>query len=285
MFLSAGRCSTQWLAHNLSELYGRELHVTHEPIGPDYRARSMFRAVGATWPPEVESHLDDVADIVARRPYVETGWPLFPAIPRFLERFGTCVRVVHLTRHPVLTALSHMSHQCYAGSPRNYDYADRGTVGPDTPGVFQSGYSERWESLTPFEKCLFWCTEVHLYARELERTKPDLPILRLRAEDLLRGNAEEIAGLTGFLGVGRARHLAARAEVNVDEWHHRTPVDFDWRRVFDHRAALEVITWLGYDFEDLDYRALRERYSGLPPAWPEPGRQGIEPFRLTPGAP
>ncbi|HEV2757553.1 MAG TPA: hypothetical protein VG318_17450 [Actinomycetota bacterium] len=261
LFLSTGRCGTQWLAHNLSEFYQGKVWVTHEPIGPHYRPRELLRAPEATPAPEVTAHLDEVAQALEGRDYVETGWPLFAAIPLFVRRFPGRVRVVHLTRHPVRAALSHMVHQCYAGSPRADDYTRLAALGPEDPGVLQRAYAERWGALTPFEKCLYWCTEVHLYAREIEGA---VPVLRLRAEDVLAGDEVALRRLCDFAGLPYEPQLTERSRRRVDAWHHRTRLDLDWRRVFEHPAALEVVEWLGYGFEELDDEELRERYEGAP---------------------
>lgn len=263
LFLSTGRCGTQWLAENLSEFYRTRAEITHEPIGPYYRPRELFRVPGAVPPQDLRAHLDHVKRVLEARDYIETGWPLFGAIPAFVRRFPGRVRLVHLTRHPVRTALSHMVHQCYAGSPRDDHYTRLAALGPDDPGVFQRGYAGRWSGMTPFEKCLYWCTEVHLYAREIEE-EGAVPFLRVRGEDLLGGDEGALRGLCDFLGLPYEPQLSERSRRRVDAWHHRTRLDLDWRRVGDHPAAVEVTRWLGYGFEELDDEELRGRYEGAP---------------------
>ena len=72
--------------------------------------------------PEVAGHIARIGRAV--RPYAETGWPLFPALPLLAARFPERLRIVHLTRHPVPSALSHLAHGSYAGSARD-DGLDR----------------------------------------------------------------------------------------------------------------------------------------------------------------
>ena len=267
LVLSAGRCGTQWLAANLADSYGDRLDVAHEPLGPFYRPREFFRAydrlaeLGAL--PEVAAHLDRVERVVESRSYVETGWPLFAAIPLFIQRFGCKVRLIHLTRHPVPNAISHMVHQCYAGSPRDDPYTRLAALDPFCPGVFQGDYGARWESLTPYEKCLFWWTEVHQYAGEIAELHPDQPVIRLKSEDLLASEQAQ-RSLTTFLELPYGFDRAARRRDIVDEWHHRTRLDFDWRQIFEHPATLQVAAQLGYDPEEIDARLLEERYRGEP---------------------
>src|SRR3954447_12270529 len=190
MFLSTGRCGTQWLTTTLEELYGYEVMVEHEPVGPLYSPRHFFRnyanpgAVLAV--PEVRRHVERIGALDV--PYIETGWPLFAALPLFAAMFGDELRVIHLTRHPVPSALSHLAHNSYAGSPRDDAYTRLATLGAHDAGVFQADYVERWDHLTPYEKCLFWITEVGMFGLEFERRFPYVQFLRVQSERLLAGD-------------------------------------------------------------------------------------------------
>ena len=163
-FLSTGRCGTQWLTAGLRALHP-EVHAEHEPLGPLYKPRRYFRRYSdpdvILDVPEVARHLERIA--ASGRTYVETGWPLFPALPLLAQSFPDRLPVVHLTRHPVPSALSHLARRSYAGSPRDDAYTRLATLGPEDPGVFQWYYAGTWRQLTPYEKCLFWWTEVHLF--------------------------------------------------------------------------------------------------------------------------
>jgi hypothetical protein len=258
VFLTTGRCGTQWLARNLARVYAAEAVVTHEPLGPYYRPRDLFRRE-APPPVVVADHLDRIGEVAQDRTYIETGWPLFAAIPSFATRFKT-LKIVHLTRHLVPTTVSHMVHQCYYGSPRDDDYTRLAALDPSIETVFQCEPAEAWERRSPFEKCLFWCTEVHLYARELQETRPDLPMHRVRAEDIFAGSERALRGLTEFLELPYDETLARRSDQRVDEWHHRTDLDFDWRDIFKHDASLGVCEELGYDLEEIADRELAGRY-------------------------
>ena len=264
LFLSTGRCGTQWLASNLGDLYGEHAVVTHEPIGPAYRCREFFRAydrldeMGAV--EEITAHLDAVAATVARTTYIETGWPLFSALPLFIERFGAAVRIVHLTRHPVPTAISHMAHKTYGGSPRIDGYTQLAALDAFCPGVVRTGMRARWGDLTPYEKTLFWWTEVHLYAQELLQRYPAVAFHRVKAEQILDGDLVALQGLSQFMGLDYRSELVQRTTRRVDKWHHRTDTEFDWRRVLDHPDTVEVASRLGYDFTGVDERVLAARY-------------------------
>lgn len=268
LFISTGRCGTQWLGSTLASVYGDRAVATHEPLGPLYRPRSFFRAYEDTRViarvDAITQHLDRIEGLQGQRLYIETGWPLFGAIPLFVERFGSRLGFVHLTRHPIPTAISHMVHQCYGGSPRNDAYSNLAALDPSCPRVFQPEYGRRWPTMSPFEKCLFWWTEVHLYADEIHRRWPDVVFHRLKSEQMLVGEAEVLRGLVDFLGLPFRDELIARTKVRVDRWNHQTQLRFDWRQIFAHDRTLQVSADLGYDLEAVDEGALRERYEGRP---------------------
>lgn len=265
LFLTTGRSGTQWLADNLATFYREDAVVTHEPLGARYEPRAHFRRYEQDenqHPAEVREHLDWIDEISREKTYIETGWPLFATVPIFLARFGARVRIVHLVRHLVPTAVSHMVHQCYFGSPRRDEYTVLGALDPSLPGTIQTQEVQRWSSLSPFEKCLFWCTEVHLYGRELQERFATTPFHRLRAEDLFSGDEDALRGLVEFLGLPYRGSLAASSSERVDRWQHRTELDFDWRQIFDHPQAVELSHSLGYDLDSVDQDALDRRYRG-----------------------
>ena len=267
MFLSTGRCGTQWLAEGLRELHP-EVEAEHEPIGPWYKPRRYFRRYADPEAllevPAVARHVERIAG--ARGPYVETGWPLFPALPLFARRFGARLRIVHLTRHPVPSALSHLAHNSFAGSARDDAYTRWATLGPSDPGVFQEGYAASWPRRSPYEKCLFWWTEGHMYGLELVDRLRAIPLIRVRAEDMLAGEREEIERLLDFVELPWRAGWTTRAERVVDRWHHHTDVHVDPLRVLEHPATVQTAMKLGYDVVRLDVAALEARYRGVPDA-------------------
>ena len=264
LVLSTGRCGTQWLAATLDELYGDRVTVTHEPIGPEYRCREFFRAYDRlddmAAVPKIASHLATIETTLRSRSYIETGWPLFSALPLFLERLAAPVRIVHLTRHPVPTAISHMAHKTYGGSPRVDGYTQLAALDAFCPGVRRTEVRAKWDDFTPYEKTLFWWTEVHLYAEELQQRYPQVPFHRVKAEDMLSGDGDTLQDLCAFAGLPFREQLQERTTKRVDQWHHRTDTEFDWRRVADHPATVGLAERLGYDFSTVDERALAVRY-------------------------
>jgi hypothetical protein len=269
MVLSSGRCGTQWLTQTIADVYGDTVRVEHEPVGPLYSPRRFFRAyadpAAVLAVPEVRAHVERVA-ATTQPPYVETGWPLFAALPLYASMFGSELRVIHLTRHPVPSALSHLAHSSYAGSPRDDAYTRLATLGPSDARVFQPDYAARWDELTPYEKCLFWVTEVGMFGLEFEERFPEVPFLRIKSERMLGGDPETLRALVNHIGLGWDARWVGRTNERVDRWNHRTDLDVDPLAIERHPAALATASRLGYSGTDLDLEALRERYHGMPDA-------------------
>jgi hypothetical protein len=260
-FLSTGRCGTQWLAGGFAK-HHPELEVEHEPIGVLYKPRRYFRCYER---PEAVLAERAVRGHVARieagsRPYVETGWPLFAALPLFASRFDERLRVVHVTRDPVRCALSLLSHRSYAGSRLRSPITRWGTLGPKDRNVFQPEYVARWKQLSPYEKCLFFWTELNLYGLEFPSRFPSVPFLRLKSEDLLAGDRGSLEQLLTFLDLPWRDGWIEHARRPIDNWHFHAPFDVEPGLVRRHPATVRVADEFGYDLDHLDSDALRARY-------------------------
>jgi hypothetical protein len=251
VFLSTGRCGTQWLAEGLRDCYPA-LAVEHKPIGALYNPRKYFRRYAD---PEailgvrrVASHLEEIERL--DQPYVETGWPLFPALPLLAARLHDRLRIVHLTKHPVSSALGHAARKLYAGSPRNDAYTRLATLAPTDHRVFQSFYADCWDTLTPYEKCIFWWTEVHLFALELPGQIDPVPIMRVSSEDLLSGARATLEQLLEFLELPWHDRWPAHA-AQLSDRPHRTIEGqaIDPLEVHRHPTTVDVARELGYELE------------------------------------
>lgn len=264
-FLSTGRCGTQWLTAGLRALHP-DVVAEHEPIGALYAPRRHFRCYArpeaVLAEPAVAPHLEWIESL--ERPYVETGWPLFAALPLLAARFGERLRVVHLTRHPVPTALSHLVHNSFAGSDRDDEYTRLATLGPSDPNVFGAEYAARWERLSPYEKCLFWWTEVGLFGLELPEHLPSTALLRVQSEAMLGGEERVLQALLEFMGLEWHPGWLEHAGRQVDRWHHHTDRDVDPQQIHRHPRTLDLARRLGYDVDRVDVQALMSRYYGTP---------------------
>lgn len=263
-FLSSGRCGTQWLTRHLQRIYGDVADVVHEPIHSGYRPRNYFRAFERLdemlEDPIVHAHVERIRTRIDRgRTYVETGWPSYAAVPLFAELFPGDVGLVQLVRHPVPTALSLAStiwkFDAPGWGPEKWQLLS--LPDPSSTGAVECGY-EDWETLTPYEHCLFWWTQVHLYAEELHERLPDVPFTRLRAEALFAGDTPSFETLTSFIGLPwRPAVLRSRA---VDAFGGKSAGSTNWELIRKYPVTMDLARALGYDPEDVDTKGLERRY-------------------------
>lgn len=267
LFLATPRSGTQWLAKSLGRVYGDLALVEHEPADYEYEPRKTLRSDdqrALLRVPVIDEHVGRIREALASgRHYVEVGFPAFAAVPLFADLFGSHLRIVHLMRHPVSTAASMVTHGWYQPR-RSHDLGRQVAVTPRDPGVVQIEYEDRWPTMDPFEKCLFYWTEVHLYALEVERRFTTIPFLRLRFEDLFSGTQQTLPPLTAFMGLPWRDELVDLAQERVDRWHAKTHRILPWRRVEEHAGALDLARRFGYSLADVDPSRIKRRYQRYP---------------------
>jgi hypothetical protein len=189
IFLSTGRCGTQFFTSYLSQVVDRTKSVVvHEPLGASYSPRTNLRTDNLKGAlenyPIVKEHFKRIAHNKNNKHlYIETGWPIFPWIPYLLDTFGKDVLVVHLLRHPIRFAFSWASHGFY-NQKRNDNFAKLGSLQPTDPGVMFRAYRSIWSSLNPVERSLFQWLEVNKWAEELKKQYPG-QFITLKSEEML----------------------------------------------------------------------------------------------------
>jgi hypothetical protein len=130
--------------------------------------------------------------------------------------------------------------------------------------VFGREYAGRWRTLSAYEKCLFWWTEVHQFALELPKRVPEVRVHRVESERLLAGERAVVEGLLDFMGLSWHEGWIAHSHRMVDLWHHHTAHNVDPLVVRRHPRTVAVAAKLGYDLDSLDVAALEARYRGHP---------------------
>ena len=255
-FLSTGRCGTQWLARALAECRGPRARVEHEPLGDGYQWRRQL--AGGNPPQAVERHLLSIEETLRTQDYIEAGCPGWSTLPWLKERLGERLRVVHLVRHPVTTALSWVSRGAYAEPMLPGLPAGRVLLLPDDPGVSYPEYLSSWSGLTRYEKCLWFWGEVHAFGLRLEQSL-EVPWLRLSFEELFRGDGGVC--LAEFIG-DMPRDCLTDAVTKRTDRFHGFAVDHwvDPARIGEHAGIVETAQRLGYDPLAFDEAALRARY-------------------------
>lgn len=260
--ISTGRCGTQWLAKALDHTYADCASVTHEPLGPHYSPKTTLRAPAAlreiAGQEPLAGHLAHIDAVVRDRAYIECGWPAFALIPLLVERYGARLRVVHLVRHPVSTALSYLSHNFYRPEARDDAYIRMAQLEPTDPGIKYSLYQEIWPQLSAYEKALFQWLEINSWAEELKSTYSSVPVCTIRMEDLFSKIGEtQVSCLTGLAGLPWREELGSLLTRRVDAYQRPIRDDFDWRRVHRHPKVIELAGHYGYNFKFLGLRLRR----------------------------
>lgn len=254
--ISTGRCGTQWLAEVLRSAAGDTAAVAHEPLGDDYPQRAMLAAehprnLDAEVAEPLLDHVASIEQTLITKPYIECGHPLWSSLPYLLERFAGRVRVVHLVRHPVPTAWSWLTQRAYC-PPLAPHLPERVLLSPFDDGIRFRAFRERWPSLTPYEKSLFYWAEVNAFALRLQ-TVAGVPWIRLRIEDLSRGRG--LDELLTFVGLDSQPQPLSP----VDKFHFLANA-CDPRLIEQHPEVLEIARSLGYDPIAFDEADLRRRY-------------------------
>ncbi|MDJ0633126.1 MAG: tetratricopeptide repeat protein, partial [Xenococcaceae cyanobacterium MO_188.B29] len=263
-FISTGRCGTQWLATTLSKLYSDLAVVTHEPIKAQYQPNNFFRALDRFEElqniPAVRQHLHQLENIPPDKLYIETGWTSFAAIPLFINLFKDKIKLVNVVRHPVNMACSMVTHNFYQPEIRNDEFTRLAQLDPYTPGIVQTNYQDIWNQMTPYEKCLFFWNEIHLYAQEIHQNYPEIPYLQIRMEDLLNPQSKTINNLLDFLDLPFRKEIKEQFKHHVDHYQLKTKLNLDWKQVFKHDQTISLTQHFGYDFTQIAKQDLDKRY-------------------------
>lgn len=259
-FLSTGRCGTQWLQQALAATYPGEAVVTHEPVRRAYDQKSYLRAYDRLdellSSAEVSRHLTFLEETLTSKTYIETGWTSYPALPLIADRVGR-MRIVHLVRHPVHVALSLVTHRVYERD----DWVSRAALSPFDHGVVQKELAGDWARMGMYERCLFWWTEINLYALELRERLPGVEFALFRYEDLFGPDEQPLVDLTRFLGLAYDPSLSELRSKTVDTYHWTSPA-VEWTHVLKYARTLALAKQFGYDLAGLSAPQIEARYFG-----------------------
>lgn len=256
-FISTGRCGTQWIAQTLAELYPDTLRVEHEPLHNNYQSRTLLDP-NSTLSPTVTDHLASIEKTLESQPYIEVGHPNWGAIPHLVRHFQSRVRIVHLTRHPVPTSYSWVTHGAYQ-TPFLPHLPEKILLSPFDNGVRFPEYQDNWAQLTPFDKSLFYWSEVQALALELQTTTP-APWLQLSYENLFNGDG--FNQLLAFLELP-PQPTTDRTDTLIDQYHYLSTDAQDWRTIAQHSQAMQLAHQLNYSMDKVDESALQRRYLGI----------------------
>jgi hypothetical protein len=250
------------VAKHLAANFGDLAAVEHEPLHLAYRSNELLGRsdlAGTRSADVIRAHTAHIDQELQSRAYIEVGWPCWGALQHLIERFRGRVAIVHLTRHPIPTASSCVTHGQYRAPLLPGLTPEKIPVSPFDDGVLLSEYRELWADLDPFQRNLYFWAEVHSLGLKLE-AESVVPWLRLRFEDLM--TRQGTTRLLDFLELPRREEMLDAVDVREDN--HESLTDVWWEVASAQRLPGIAATsaTLGYDLTDVDEVTLRRRYLG-----------------------
>jgi hypothetical protein len=260
--LSTGRCGTQWLARFLEVNLGAAATVTHEPLHSAWSPREMLAAGTPDKLDEklrrpIGEHLRFIREVLRERMYIECGHPSWSSVPYLVDTFAPDVRVIHLVRHPVPTAWSWLTHRAFC-EPLLPHLPEKVLLSPFDEGVQFPEYRERWSSMSPFEKALYYWLEVNAFGRVHSRSAGEW--LTLSFDELF-----DPAMQRRVLSFVTASEIDAepKSPGHVDELRSLIEIEVDPMEIARHPEVLRLAVDLGFDPMRFDAERLRRRYAAV----------------------
>ena len=260
-FISTGRCATQWFAKNFDEYFRDIAHVCHERFHKEYQARYYYtahkREQGTQLTPVLEAHVESIAARLTNKHYVETGWPAYGLIPTLIKRFHGRIKIVHLFRHPVATASSLLTHELY----HRGDWTEALVIAPSDVAGHRAELEVGWESMSDFQKCLYFWTEINSWALDLRAKCSNVPWLSLKFEDIFGQNGDaDLRRLLEFLDFPiNDKFIKARAK-RLDRYRAKTSEQFYSQISMELPKVAIISEQLGYQLRSFDKEELKLRY-------------------------
>ena len=121
---------------------------------------------------------------------------------------------------------------------RNDAYTRLATLGPRDRERVPARVRHELERLSPYEKCLFWWTEVNMFGLELPGRFDGIPFLRINAERIVGGDRPPSPSCSSSSAC-RGRAWLGLAEP-ADRWLHPTDHEVNPLEVHRHPTTVEV---------------------------------------------
>jgi len=263
-FLSTARSGTQWLAEFFRDTYSDIVTVKHEPVGYSYQPKRYLRNYTSIMElltiPKINDHINFIQSVLeTNRGYIELGFPCFSAAPMLSRIFDNRLKFIHIVRHPVYNAASLVTHSWYQ-KRRKDNLPTHILLDPYDPGILQKNYKINWNKLSSYEKCLFYWTETHLFAMEVEESFSKIPFLRIRFEDIFKENKATLKQLTEFLELPWRPKSFDRIGKKVDKHVFKTRLKIKWEEIYGHPKTLELGREYGYEIDNVNPKVISKRY-------------------------
>lgn len=295
--ISTGRTGTVFLGNTFKENFGEAAGVYHEslPAGvakPAIYHRAFSRELQDRMLGEerIERQVQQWLTEAEKRPVLEFGWTALAIVPALYSLIGERLRVLVLHRHPVSAAASHAIRGHYTEN-RSPAWA----ISPMHERVRFTGYRDRWDSMSAFEKSLYRWMEVTAYGFEIAEVYPELKILAAPCDKLF-SQPELLAEIASFAGLPTNGPVSPSTRRNTSTTRDREmrPVGREWDRYRHYPELLELGQRHGYDMSLETVQGIVSQYQmpgGVMPAlrrltfyWPLRFRVGalLRTLRLRP---
>lgn len=263
--ISPGRSGTAYLYRAFSSSFPTKGSLYHEALHvAESRPRDFFRP----YEPDVQEAIraqDPIARCVERwareledGPVVEFGWTAAHLAPFLADMFQDRFQVVLLHRHPVVQAGSRATMGNYSDGYESHAHK----ISPDDPRTLYPTFGDRWTSMSPFEKCLYWWLEYTGMGLEFLRRRPEIASNVVASSELFDSSSTVLSGLTAFLGFRSGQVEAPEGRVNtiarsrVERW----PLGAEWKKHRRHTEVHSLADELGYEFDEGELEEAMQRY-------------------------
>ena len=261
--VSTGRCGTSFLYHSLYESFVDSERVsnpwiTHEFLdtsivktGKTHRSYNQDDITKLKKIPEVTALIDRWSEISRTDPVVDFGWTMRSLIPMFIDLFGMRVKIIFVHRNPVEISASFANMGAYYDPSYTPDGQRKiWSINPGNQKCIHSEYSQRWSTMSRFEKCLFMWLEVSEYAAELHQRFPQNEYLNVSSSSLFsdQETLNKVAKFCGFDGIplrsSRKNKLTQRSQEQYPLSNREA------LSVFSHPEVISMANKLGYELTE-----------------------------------
>ena len=259
-FLSSGRCGTQWLHENLKSSFKELAVVKHEPIFDDYFPRKMLSYNDSKkFPPtsKLKNHADWVESILKNQNYIECGWLCYSSIPYLKKRFETQLKIVHLTRHPIYSASSMMTHRYYSLDRTEDNLNDKALITPFDDGTVFNCYQTNWSKFTLFQKCLYLWGEIHSLGLQFELDYKEA-YFRTSFEEIFE--EKKIERLLSFLELPQSASIKNSLKIPVDNFNRQTSKAWKIEEITQLPEIIKLAKQLNYSINMQNFGDIKKRY-------------------------
>ncbi len=263
--ITTGRSGSTYLQNVFRRTYPEQQGILHESLHPGMAKTATHHRKfdgSSAADPDFQAHMQDFRELLVRGPVVDFGWVLGCLAPAVREVFGSRLRVLLLTAHPVSVAASFANRGHYSEN-RNPAWA----ISPHHENSVFQQYQERWADMTPFEKGLFRWLEITRFGIDFRQRFPDVPTIAVRSDEMFRRPdiVESIAGLIGF--ESRKIDYDVGKNESLDYHVERRPIGEEWRKFHDMPEVVDLADSLGFDTRPEFVEKLVRKYqvSGLIP--------------------